>query len=564
MKKINTLFLHRILSILALSASLGLSATHAATQDWDGTGTWDVANTPNWNGANTWANLNYAHFGSAQGGAVTVDDQGGAAPVVANQMYFYNSGGSTAYTFSGTSITTGDDNTAVYIDSAVSLPVTYNNQIIVNENNHAFYGDQTNFSNASTSTLTLGAIDVQDTNALGQGYQLISLNQAAGGKIVLSGPITASGAGTALLFGINGPSSPAGTYEITGSVQSGIGIALFQSQTLLLGTDNLGGANLNIIGSDYTTPTRILTVGARNISDTIGNQNDKADEFGGSTADVSNFNGVISPFATVTLSAVAGGRVNFNNVIQNEVGGGLKTAGAGTIALNNASGNTYGLVDGSMGYSTGTVAAVLGAARTLINNTSGSAFSNNAGTTVSLLANSSLGGTGISTEKVIAVAGSSILAPGDSGADGGTATIGTLHLLGGLQAASGVTLAFKINGNAGFEGTNNDLLDFGAGDFTPAGNVTFDFTNLGAIQTSQPGSPNFYTVVSGSGFWDDSGITGYTFNAPPGYVVARYTFDSFGDTFAVDFQVVPEPSTYALMLGGLAVLAFCVRRKNRA
>jgi hypothetical protein len=104
-------------------------------------------------------------------------------------------------------------------------------------------------------------------------------------------------------------------------------------------------------------------------------------------------------------------------------------------------------------------------------------------------------------------------------------------------------------------------VDLGSNDFLPVGNLTFDLTSLGPILTSEPGSPNFYTLISGSGFWDDSNAT-FSFIAPAGYVVARYDFDSFGDTFSVDFQVVPEPSTYALMLGGLAVLGACVRRKN--
>jgi hypothetical protein len=117
-------------------------------------------------------------------------------------------------------------------------------------------------------------------------------------------------------------------------------------------------------------------------------------------------------------------------------------------------------------------------------------------------------------------------------------------------------LTFDLNGP-----TVNTPIDLGSQDFIPVGGLTFNFTTSGPLLTSEPGSPNFYTLVSGSGFWDGSNAT-FAFNAPAGYVVARYDFDSFGDTFAVDFQVVPEPSTYAMMLAGLAVLGFCVRRKS--
>jgi hypothetical protein len=124
-----------------------------------------------------------------------------------------------------------------------------------------------------------------------------------------------------------------------------------------------------------------------------------------------------------------------------------------------------------------------------------------------------------------------------------------------LGTPGGADYGFVLNGSS------VNTLDLGSEDYLPAGGITFGFTAAGPILTSEPGNPNFYTLISGSGSWDDSNAS-FSFNAPPGYVVARYSFDSFGDTFAVDFQVVPEPSTYALMLGGLAFLGFLARRKN--
>jgi hypothetical protein len=119
-------------------------------------------------------------------------------------------------------------------------------------------------------------------------------------------------------------------------------------------------------------------------------------------------------------------------------------------------------------------------------------------------------------------------------------------------------LTFDLNGP-----TVNNPIDLGSQDFTPVGGLTFNFTTSGPLLTSEPGSPNFYTLVSGSGDWDGSGAT-FNFNAPAGYVVARYDFDSFADTFAVDFQVVPEPSTWAMLLGGMGLLAFWHHYKRRA
>ena len=50
---------------------------------------------------------------------------------------------------------------------------------------------------------------------------------------------------------------------------------------------------------------------------------------------------------------------------------------------------------------------------------------------------------------------------------------------------------------------------------------------------------------------------------PAGLVVDHEIYNASSHTFEVDFKEVPEPSTYALMIGGLAFLGYCVRRKNR-
>jgi hypothetical protein len=257
--------------------------------------------------------------------------------------------------------------------------------------------------------------------------------------------------------------------------------------------------------------------------------------------------------ADMKLTSGAGGRVNFTGDVVNGNGLGINKVGVGTVVIANATpgsenqGGAWEIKNGTM-LLNGTVAsntAITGSQLTIDAVAPGSISSTQTYAT--------LGGIGSTNVPIVAAGGSSIIAPGDPAVSGG---IGTLHLLNGLQVTSGVTLAFVING------ASNSVLDLGNSDFTPAGTVTMDFSSLGTVLTSVPGNPNFYTVISDTGVWDDSGAT-YAFNAPAGYVVARYGFDQFTGEFNVDFQVVPEPSTYALMLGGLAFLAFCVRRKNR-
>jgi hypothetical protein len=308
-----------------------------------------------------------------------------------------------------------------------------------------------------------------------------------------------------------------------------------------------------VVGANQT-PHTVNIVGSQNVNlgvyvnlfDFGNNTFDTSWSINQSTPGSSSFTGSIQlDNAPFSVSAVAGGRLNLSgDLFTSTSTAGLVKTGAGTVILSHA--NDYSIQ--------GSVAADILQGKLLITNTSGSAFGVNSGV-VNVEAGATLGGTGISTQKVVAVNGSSIIAPGDSGADGGTASIGTLHLFGGLQVASGATLAFKI------DGANNDVLDLGHANFIPVGLLTFDFTNLSTVLIPTFGNPNFYTLITGSGnTWNDAGAT-FAFNAPAGYKVNAYNFDPILDQFSVQFVEAPEPSTYALMLGGLALLGFCVRRK---
>jgi hypothetical protein len=570
--------------LLAIAAVLLPTLGHAqANQNFDaGTGTWDAGITQDWDGGTaTWTADNQATFNSnTVNVSGTVDESGitfvgGSTTISGGTINQYNPGG---YTFIQ-SFTGGAPNTN---------PVTISSQIVLG----ASGGDTQYFiNNNSNNNMTIGNVDFAYTGADGR-FQLSGNN--SGGAITLNGVYTTSApSGGSITFGNNG----AGTYNLSstanftnfntglGGGQEGnsfgmigdvlnIGTSLFNGQQTIGFYYPVAGNVVNVVGSQnitlniYNSMKNYISPGQGFPDDGDGVSDNGKMTFNQGTANSSTWSGAVNQNGgNVVLGAVAGGRLNWAADLGSSTPLGLTVnPAAGGVVVISSNNNTYDLRDGNGVHHAGyTTAANLVSGTTLITNTSGSAFGNNAGL-VRVQAGATLGGTGISSETVVAVAGTSIIAPGDPGQAGLSIapSIGTLHLNGGLQVASGVTLAFKINGNSGFAGTNNDLLDFGPGDFAPVGNLTFDFTNLGTIQTSQPGSPNFYKIMQGGGAFDDSGITGYTFNAPAGYVVARYNFDSFAGTFSVDFQIVPEPSTYALMLGGLALLGFCVRRKNRA
>jgi fibronectin-binding autotransporter adhesin len=551
---------------LAIATCLAVSAVTASAQDFrfnngnGGSGTWEdgAGGTP-WqdNGVNntpyTSSSANVATFQN-NGGTVNV-----AADVTAGYMIF---NANSAETLNGTGTITIATGNGVF-ENDTNNNVTIDNNLQLDD---SIDSDRFDIGDGGNNTVTFnGNISYVGSNVRPSGQALI-FNGGANTNFVLNGSFSGSPTvpGRLILSG--------GTITLNGDFSGANPSNLLEVDqgNVYLGSSNLGTGQIGLGGGVVTTPV-VLTVGAQHITNTISAGNyaftnpftSGSVVIGGSTASVSTYDSINTIVTGLTLTAVSGGRVNIGTISGNGDVSGLIKTGAGTVVLTANSNET--VFNGFNGQ-TAPYLSDIQQGRLLVNSTasgSQSAFGTDAGN-IQVEGGATLGGTGsvLGTQKVVAVTGSSIIAPGDSGADLGTPTIGTLHLMGGLTVASGATLAFKINGDAGFEGTNNDLLDLGGGDFTPAGNLTFDFANLGTIQTSQPGSPNFYTVISGSGFWDDSGVTGYTFNAPPGYVVARYNFDSFGDTFSVDFQVVPEPSTYALMLGGLAFLAFCVRRKT--
>jgi len=87
-------------------------------------------------------------------------------------------------------------------------------------------------------------------------------------------------------------------------------------------------------------------------------------------------------------------------------------------------------------------------------------------------------------------------------------------------------------------------------------------TDASTIPGPSPASPSG-TLDYGAAY--NPAVAGFideTFRAPVG---GTETIDLTGGGLlivsAVNLQVLPEPSTYAMLLGGLALLGFCVRRK---
>jgi hypothetical protein len=579
----------KIGTILTLITASFLATSQAQAQNphyqdnWTGgTGTWNATNT-NWSSdaGNVYFNSNdrttiAAPYFNGAGGTVTVDNSAGT---LYNGLMQFNTGNWTLQGGDINSISTDYQALVVQMNSS-SGNVTINNtiNIVPNPTN----GGSVFVNYAPGTTMTLGNINISNIamaapyNPNPSSSQTPILQSAPGAKIVFNGNYTTDpGLSGGMVIGQYGYGAYfTGTVAINGSLN---GATLnsgkqfdFASGTLIFGTSNTGAGQMTFVGNDdfeqsnnYAFPLNqgavrsLLTSGAQTITNGIGDQGSGGDEIGGSTADVSTFTNYVNVGgSTMDFTAATGGRVNFNGPVNGSIAGGLVKKGAGTVVLNSA--NNYDLQNPLNDYAQGTVAGDVQQGRLLINNTSGSAFGNQLTATVNVEAGATLGGSGISAQKVV-VAGGGFIAPGDAGQSnlGIAASVATLHLTGGLTMEDGATLAFKIAA----DGASNDMLDLGAGALTLNGTTNVAFTALGTVNVWTPTDANYYTLATGTGTWTSSPT--FDISAPTGYVVDHEIYNAGTHTFEVDFKEVPEPSTYALMIGGLAFLAFCVRRKNR-
>lgn len=105
---------------------------------------------------------------------------------------------------------------------------------------------------------------------------------------------------------------------------------------------------------------------------------------------------------------------------------------------------------------------------------------------------------------------------------------------------------------------NHDLFAFNAGNFFATGSATFDITtNLGSYQFVE-------TVQNGAGGFDFFGYQAGAGEYFTSFKVSGYGATGFTDVQLGQAQAVPEPETYALMLGGLGFVAFVARRRRKA
>ena len=276
----------------------------------------------------------------------------------------------------------------------------------------------------------------------------------------------------------------------------------------------------------------------------------------------------LSPGAALTLDADGNGGL-FSGTISGDASNSLVKVDSGTQYLYGA--NTYAggttvtggtLVAGSPGaLGTGPVTVQSGAELAVASNAA-------LALPVTLNPGGSLGGSGSFAGSFTFASGSDVL-PGNTIAGEYT---GTLAFTGDLTFGAGGAYVFNMgtaSGSAGFDYTTLSIdgsLTILGGPFT----IMVQSINPGG---GNPGMASFNAAQAYS--WTlltaGTGITGFNpayftvdasgFQNPLGG--GSFSVGEIGNTLTLDFTPVPEPSTWMLMLAGVAAAGSAVRRRRR-
>lgn len=440
-----------------------------------------------------------------------------------------------------------------------------------------------------TGTLGLGV------TALGNGSDTIQNNGS--GLLTLAGTLTKSGTVLTLNGGSNG-------INVTGQITGGTPSTFNSDLNIINGVTTLSASNNN-----YTGPTNIynagtLKLGAANAVPTgsVINMGNATDGAVTNKFDLAGFNQTVG-----ALNSTSNGGGTNSNIVTNSATG-TSTSTLTLTGVNSDSATVNGTFGGVIqnGSTASTALLVTGGTQTLTN------------------ANTYSGGTTVNGGKLLvgngnngSALGSGPLSIGSSGTIGGTGngltgivlasnfTINGKVIVGnGSDATSSLKIAapgsptvdgtlsganLTFNLNSAVAGQAN-VLDLGST------NVTFNSTtltlNLLGVSVISPYTP--YTLITDAAGYNSATdglmtqsetINGHTYNVivgglsiaasqyfgasvngltPPGaglYANSFLYLDSNGTS--IDVMVVPEPGTWALMLGGLGLLICWQRRRNR-
>jgi len=387
---------------------------------------------------------------------------------------------------------------------------------------------------------------------LTQGAFIGGLNGEAGAVSRVAGQ-----AKTLTLTG-SGDYNYAGSIENNGSfvtslTKTGSGNQTLSGANTFNGTTTLSGGRL-ILANQNALQNSTLSMGGGTVvfdSSVAGN----AFSVGGltSSGNVTLQNNAVGPVGIALSVGSNGANTTYSGVLSGA--GSLVKTGSGNLTLSGA--NSYtGLTTISAGTlilaSSGTIANSSGVnlgtagSQGILNLTAKSSFAFGAGQTVA-----GYGTINIGTGKTVTVNGN--LSPGNS--------TGIVAVTGNLSLTNTTTTTLELAGSGGVAGTDFDQT-------TVTGLLTYDgtlsITSFGGWNLTTAASYNLFDFFSFSGNFDSVSVGG---NALTFDTVNTWSRTDGGVTYSLTLNdgvltVIPEPSTWALLAGGLAALAALRRRRS--
>jgi fibronectin-binding autotransporter adhesin len=472
--------------------------------------------------------------------------------------------------------------------------------------------------NTSGVTVSSAISLVTQTSGAGTSNFTIGLNVTGGGTGTYSGGLSIAN-GTSGIDNIIVSSAAGNTMFYTGAItgtntsaalaiQGGGTVNLSGANTYKDGTSVSGNSTLEFANTTAMSATSTVTIaGGSTLAVSVGSG---AGQFSASSSQTNGtLGGIFSGFGGQAGSVDAlqansnvgidtgSGAVTYTGTIVNAAGTlGLTKLGTGALTLSSGS-STY---SGTTTVSAGTLVLGNGSgtvSTTAANNTNGSATGTGplvvspgatlAGMGTAAVSSFSISGTSAVNKALVLVGQTSV---------SDTNTTGALTLLGGTAAGNSTitnaTLNFNLDqstvgsgntlnvGATGISfGTNVTLaLNVQNGGVIPANSTyvliagTGTTTITGGVTSGQYGGLNVFLNAQGleQVLASSNGQSGNLALALSGQAATWYGNGSYlylNDSAGVDdidVEVVPEPGTWAMMLGGLAVLILWQRRKGKA
>ncbi|MFA6287716.1 MAG: PEP-CTERM sorting domain-containing protein [Opitutaceae bacterium] len=540
---------------LGLLAVLPCSLVSAASAYWDadatvngtygGTGTWNTS-TANWGGAadgtgtdNVWNTADNATFLRGTTGTVTVDAGGISATAIS---FGVSAGsfttGSTSYSLGGGKITllTADNTNGIVASegtTTIGNAIDFSTSVRVNITTAGTalnINGGMNFTAASAKTLLFFGQADNDTNI---------------------GALTKSGGTNALLTFGGATGSSLATYNLNGSNTGISNVTVNKGIVVVNNAGALGSGSFTFTGTVTGAETQTLLIGTSGItlSKTIAftnNANSITDiRVVGSTitTGTATFSGNLDmrsggSVATQVTSA-SGGTTVFSGLIDDSTETiGVTKTGAGIVKFTRPAGMNY---DGGTTVSSGTL---------LVTNTSGSGTGTGA---VTVSNTATFGGSGIVSGATTAASGS-FLSPGsDAGVTGNLTFGGTLDISGLAGGTAGLLFDLDTTAASDKITLSSGALSIGTGALDLN---DFSFTTLGGFGVGTYTLFDTSTSIVGS---FGSNLTGTL-----GGFNAVLSFANGNQDIVLTVTTVPEPSTYAAILGTLVLVGTVWRRRPRA